>query len=330
MNVGHERARLLKARLEEAGLTRAASRVPEVPWRTHGVVLQVVFFVLATIGLGATYGFFHLLRVPKPGIFVGCLAIVLAELLIRNGRWFFTGVEAALWLGGLYAMISELPSSGTPEAMLVLGAAPAVAGIRVRNPLFGALSAIFLVLYFEEKFDLGVMIALFIAVIAVVALLRTWERPSTEWLWIAVAVVLPVAGYFNTDEIWRNVTIILYGGFALLTLALAIRKRHHALFISGGLSLAIASIELARIAAIPLEAKLALGGAILLAGSWILARILHHRTTGLVVTPTPLTALDDAIELAGTVNLPTREFAPATEGPTDGGKFGGAGATGSY
>jgi len=330
MNVEHERARLLKERLEEAGLSSAAAQVPDVPWRTHSILLQVVFFVLAAIGLGATFGFFHLLHLPKPGLVAGCLAIALAELLIRKARWYFTGVEAALWLGGLYAMISELPSSGTPEAMIVLGAAPAVAGARVRNPLFGALSAIFFMLYFEEKWDLGVIAALVIATIAVVALLRIWQRPSTEWLWIAIAIVMPVASYFTADTAWRQATIALYAGFALLALALAIRKRHHALFLSGGVAMAIAAIEVAQLIAIPLEAKLALGGALLLLGSWLLARAFRDRTTGIVVTPAQLTALDDVIEIAGTINIPQPDYAPATTQPADGGKFGGAGATGSY
>lgn len=328
MNAVQERTRLLRERLEDAGLRQVAAATPEVPWRSHGVILQVVLFGLTCAGLGAFYWLLDEIHVPKPGLLAGCVAIALAELLIRNRRWFGTGVEAALWLGALYAFISELPSSGEPEAYLVLGAAPAIAGIRVRNPLFGALAAIFLVIYFEEKFDLGVLAALVIATIAVPALLRTWRRPSTEWLWIALAIVTPVAGDFTADEVWRNVTIILYSAFGLVTLALAIRKRHHALLLSAGVALSIAAIELGRILTIPFEAKLALGGAALLAGSWIVSRALRDRTTGIVVTPSKLTPFDDAVELAGTVSLPQPEFEPARD--EGGGKFGGGGATGRY
>lgn len=331
ITVEQERARLLRERLREAGLSSVAATVEEVPWRSHGVLLQAVFFVLTCVGLAACYWFFDELKVPKPGLVAGVLAIVIAEYLMNNRRWFGTGVEAALWLGGLYAMISELPSSGAPEALLVLGAAPAVAWVRVRNPLFGALAAGFFAQYFEEKFDLGVVAALLIAVVAVLALLRTWKRPSTEWVWIPIAIALPIAGYFNADEIWRNVTILLYGAFGLLTVALALRKRHHALLLSAGVALAIAGIELGRVLTSPLELKLGSSGAALLAGSWILSRVLHNRTTGIVVTPSKLTPFDDALEIAATLNVPQPEFAQATPAHSgEGGSFGGAGSTGSY
>lgn len=327
MTADQERARLLRERLDNAGLKRAAAAVPEVPWRSHGVVLRAVFFALTCAGLGAFYWLLDELHVALPEIITGCVAIVLAEYLIHARRWFGTGVEDALWLGGLFSFITALPSSGAPEAFLVLMAAAGIAGLRVRNPFFGALAAILLVVYFEEKDDLGVLAGIVVATIAVAALLRMWRRPSTEWLWMAIAIAAPIAGRFQADEIWRNVTIILYGGFGLLTLALAVRARHHALFVSAGVALAIAGMDLGRIITTPLEAKLALSGAALLAGSWLLSRALRDRTTGIVATPSSLTGLDDLIELAGTAHLPQQEFEPAKD---EGGRFGGAGATGSY
>lgn len=328
ITAGQERARLLRERLEDAGLKRAASALPEVPWRSHGVLLQIVLFALTCAGLGAFYWLLHELYVPLPEIVTGCVAIAWAEYLINARRWFGTGVEGALWIGGLFAFISALPNSGQPEKDLVMMAAAGIAGVRVRNPLFGALAAIFLTLYFEEKLDLGVVAALVIATIAVFALLRTWRRPSTEWLWIAIVIVAPIAGRFLADEVWRTVTIILYTAFGLLTLALAIRNRHHALFLSAGVALAIASTDGARLLTQPVEAKLALGGAVLLAGSWLLSRALRDRTSGIVVTPSSLTNFDDALELAATASLEQPQFESPRDG--DGGRFGGAGATGSY
>jgi hypothetical protein len=320
MTADEERAQLLHERL--------GSVVPEVPWRTHGVLLQIVFFVLTCAGLGAFYWLLAELKVAQPEVITGCVAIVLAEYLIHARRWFRTGVEAGLWIGGLFSFINALPSTGAPEAFLVMMAAAGIAGFRLRNPLFGALAAILLIIYCEEKRDLGTLAAIVIATIAVAALVRTWRRPSTEWLWIAIAIAAPIAGRFQADEIWRNVTIILYGGFGLLTLALAVRVRHHALFLSAGIALAIASTDLGRILTTPLEAKLALGGAALLGGSWLLSRALRDRTSGIVVTPSALTSFDDALELAATANLGQPEFEPAKE--PGGGRFGGAGATGSY
>ena len=88
-------------------------------------------------------------------------------------------------------------------------------------------------------------------------------------------------------------------------------------------------IELARMLdMVPLEAQLAVGGAFLLVGSWLIARALRDRTHGIVVTPAALTPFDDAVEIAATVNLPQPEFTPAQQ--PGGGDFGGAGATGKY
>ncbi len=316
MKIEHERALLLPA---AAGVS--------VPHQTHNLLLRATLFVLTCVGVLALVFFLDQIDVPRQGIAAGLISIALAEFLILRKRWWWTGVEEALWIGGIYSMISELPSSGSPEAMLVLAASAAIPGARVRNPLFGALAASFIAAYFEKRFDLGVVSALVIALIAAFALLRTWRRPSTEHLFIAIAVVLPVVGYSQAGAEWRQATIALYFAFGLVTFFLAIRYRHHALFLAGAIGIAIGSVELSRTIDLPLEAKLALGGALLLAGSWLASRALRDKTTGIVATPSKLTLFDDELELAATVALPRAEFDPKVE---SGGEFGGAGATGKY
>lgn len=319
MRVEHERAVTLRS-LVSAGKF-------DVPWRTHGVLLRVVFFGLTCAGVAALYFFFDALQVSSPGLVTGVIALTIAEVLIHRARWFWTGVEEALWIGGLFSMVTELPESGEPEAMLVLAAAAAIPGARMRNPIFGAVAAGFIAAYFEQKWDLGVIAALVIAAIAVAALLRTWRRPSNEWLWVAIAVALPVVGRFFGDEVWRDVTIVLYGAFGAVTFLLAVRKRHHALLFSGAIALAIACVDASQLVAVPPEAKLAAAGAFLLGGAWLVSRALRGRTTGVVTAPSSLTSFDDAIELAATAALPRGEFEPGREA---GGEFGGAGATGKY
>ena len=314
MNVEHERALRLKALVPGAPV--------EIPWRTHRLLLRLVFFALTLAGLAA----FHFLF-DEMGLLTAAVAIALAEYLIRKRRWFWTGVEEALWLGATFAAISELPSSGTPESNLVLAAAAALPGARVRNPLFGALAAIFIVAWFEKRFDLGVLSALVIALGAVIALLRTWRRPSTEWLFIAMALVLPVAGRFYADDRWRPITILLYCAYGAIVFFLAIRHRHHALFFSSAIALAIAAGDIGDRLTTPLELKLTVAGASLLLGSWLLARALRERTSGIVVTPAKLTDFDDQLEIAATASLPRAEFDQRME---TGGEFGGAGATGKY
>jgi hypothetical protein len=335
MNAQHERNFFLRARLKgEHPFTDAMAAQLEVPWRTNGLLAQIAFFLLTCAALGAFYGLTHTFEIKLYGLATGVVAVVLAEYLIRAKRWFFTGVEAALWLGGLFALISELPSSGKPEARLVLAAVAAIAGLRVRNPLFGAGAAIFVMIYFEDRFDLGVVCALAIALAACLALLRHWRRPTTEALWIALALVMPIAGRFTADPAWRDTTIALYLILGIAALSLAIVKRHHALFLTALIAFAIAGKDLSeKIATVPLEARLAFDGALLLALSFAISRTIRDRTRGFVLTPIQLTPLDDAIQTAATLAYqPTTTAPPAPEpAPTGGGgSFGGAGASGDY
>ena len=332
MNAQHERNFFLRARLKGEGLLNDAVAAPlDVPWRTNGFVSQAVFFVLTCLGLAAFYGFLYMAGNRSEGIITGIAAIVIAEYLIGFRRWFFTGVEAGLWLGGMFALISELPESGKPEAMLVLAAGAAIPGLRVRNPLFGALAANFIVLYFEKRFDLGTLGALVISLSAAIALLRTWKRPTTEWLWIALALTMPLAGWDTADVIWRDTTIILYAMLGVLVLTMAVFRRHHALFLTAILAFAISAVELAENITAPEEAKLAVAGTVLLAIAFAISRSLRDRTHGLVLTPIQLTPLDDAAEIAATLaHQPTAHAPEPQPAPASGGSFGGAGASGDY
>jgi len=334
MNVTEERNAVLREQLIDAGVDRAVVAHLESSWRSHGIVVQCVFFFLTCIGIVALYGLCNVIGIAGEGVVVGIASLGLAEMLIRDRRWFGTGVEAALWIGGLIALITELPNSGKPEAMLVFAAAFAIAGARVRNPIFGAAAAIFVVVYAEKKFDLGVLTALAIAGVAVLALLRTWRRPSTEWLWIVLAIALPVAGRFTADDRWQLVTIALYALFGVFALLLAFLYRHHALFFAAAAGLTIAGIDIGRRITTPLEVKLALAGASLLGISWLVARLLRDRTIGLVATPVKLTQADDALEVAGALGAAHVSRAEPSQNvdarPEGEGGFGGAGASGDY
>jgi len=311
MNAEHERALAL----------RELTELPiEVPWRAYGIFVQIVFFVLTCAGLIALYELSD-----SSGILTGVLALVLAEWLIGARRWYRTGVESALWIGGLLACITELPRTGKPEALLIVAAAFAIAGARVRNALFGAIAAGFVMHYTEAKWDAGVLAALIMATIALVALCRTWQRPSTEWLWSAITVLLPIAGYAEADAPWRTTTITLYALFGTIAFIAAIPKRHHAMFFATMSGFAIAAIELAREIPIALEAKLAIGGALLLTISLLVSRRLRDRKTGFVTTEEKLPAIDIAVTLAIAPQTPE-----VAAGPERGGNFGGAGASGSF
>lgn len=327
MNVQHERNLSLRSRVKDAPL--------DVPWRTSSLLGQAGFFFLTCIAFAALRLFIGLFG-SLAGVITGVIAIALAEYLIGARKWFFTGVEAALWICGVLSIISDLPSSGTPESNLVIAAVVAIAGLRVRNPLFGAGAAIFVMIYFERRFDLGVLSALLLALIACLALLREWRRPSTEALWIVLAIVMPIAGRTVADEKWMNLTIALYATLGAIALVLAILKRHHALFLCAMIAIAIAGFDVAEKIFAPPEVKFAVAGALLLAIAFVITRALRDRTSGFVLTIEQLTPFDDAIESGATISLQpstptsTPTGAPESGPQTGGGSFGGAGASGDY
>jgi hypothetical protein len=327
MNAAEERAHLLRARLaEEKLLTPEIATRLATGWRTNGVIVQCVFFFLTCLAMGAFYGFCSIIGVAGEGIVTGIAAIATAEFLIRVKKWWATGVEIALWAGGLFAMISELPSSNKPESMLVLAAACAIAGRRVRNPIAGAVVAILVMMWAEQRFDLGVIAALAMALGAMLLLLRTWQRPSTEWLLIGIAVVMPLAGWFTADAIWRSVTVVLYIAFVLFALALAVKRRHHAFFFAAISGFVPAAFDLGRLVDAPEELELAMAGAFLLALAFVATRSLKHRTTGFVATKTKY---DPTLEALVTVTAAPTPQVSAPES-TSGGNFGGAGASGDF
>ncbi|HEX8172752.1 MAG TPA: hypothetical protein VF824_19600 [Thermoanaerobaculia bacterium] len=306
----------------------------EVPWRTSRLLAQIVFFILTAIGMEVLYFFCDTIGLPA-GFVTGAVGVGLAEYLIGVRRWWNTGVEPALWLGAMIAFVTLLPRSGTPEAMLVLALACGIAGARVRHPLIGAVGAGFVVAWCEQRFDLGVVAALAIGAAALLALTRTWQRPSNEHLCVALLLLVPAGGWFAADAEWRRATIALYAAFGALALIAALRRRHHAMFAAAAIGLGIAGFESSRLVAAPAALKLAAGGALLLAIAFAVSRALRGRTSGFVTMPEAPSELAEAAELGGTLaasqlsSSKSGETAP-DERPQDGGGFGGAGATGDY
>ena len=319
MTVAEERAYALRLRYPE--LKRL------VDSRGYGLFAQAVFFVLTLIGVFVFYAF------TERELATAAICLVLAEFLILGRKWFFTGVEAALWIGGLIAALKALPNSGAPEAKLLLAAAFAIAGLRVRQPLFGAIAAYHLTDYLEARFDLGTVAALIVGAAAVTALFRTWRRPSTEWLLALLAIAMPVAAEVHADPRWRVVTVGLYAAYASLAFLSAVAKRHHALFAAAGAASILLGWKLHQIFEPRPEVTFAIAGTLLLAGSLAASRRLRGNTRGLVLTPVAVTDAGEAMETIGA--LAAASLQPSAGNPPErreegGGSFGGAGATGDY
>lgn len=331
----------------------AAVGADAAPWRHSGVLLRIVFSVLAAFAVSTLYGLCVLLHLPK-GLVASAMAIGTAEWLIRRYRFFGTGLESALWLCGTFAFIFGLPSSGKVEAILVFAAAAALSGWRMRNAFFGVLAAVLIVAYVAVKWEYGsaltMAVASTLAIAAAVAMRWVQQRPSTERLFVGFALAMPVAGYLATvgQRIFRSgayqasnmpVAAIL-SATALLLLAAGIAWRDRALLVSGTVSFALVSVELHDLFAYPTEAKLIVGGIVVAAVAIALARALRGATRGFVITPVRSSAVDEAMQIGGVIAVAPHGSAPPAHehtgpdladsaGPTDK-SFGGGGSGGGF
>ena len=240
---------------------------PETGWKHNGLLLRIVFTVLAAIVVSSAFGFFSLLHLPK-GILTALLAIGAAEWLIVEHRFFRTGVESALWLFGTFAFIFGLPSQGKVEAILVFAAASALSGWRMRNAFFGVLAAILVVAYITAKWNhtpiLPMSAAALIAIPSAFALRRVWQRPSNDRLFAGLALAMPVVGYlctvfmreFGMTYAMNLQVAAILGITAAILLITGIAWRDRVLLISATLSIACAAIELHQLFDYPVEAKI--------------------------------------------------------------------------
>jgi hypothetical protein len=320
-------------------------------WKHNGLLLRIVFTVLAQIVVSSAFGFFTLLHLPK-GILTAMLAIGAAEWLIAKHRFFRTGVESALWLFGTFAFIFGLPSQGKVEAILVFAAASALSGWRMRNAFFGVLAAILVVAYVAAKWDhtpiLSMTAAALIAIPSALVLRRVWQRPSNDRLFAGLALAMPVVGYlstialrfFQTTFVMNLQVAAILGITAAILLAAGIAWRDRVLLISATLSIACAAIELRQLFDYPAEAKLIGAGVLVIAIAMTLERALRRKMQGLVVTVVATNPYDEAMQIGGILAVAPHGSAPAAHahtGPvlddsasaTDK-SFGGAGAGGDY
>jgi uncharacterized membrane protein YgcG len=306
--------------------------VPDVGWQTNGVLWSLLLFGLTTLALAATFWLAGEVQLPR-GLVTGALALTVAEMLIGRWRFFGTGVESALWIGGLFALIFGLPGSGKPEVFLLFAAAAALAGFRVRNPLFGAGAAVLVVVYLAERrlWPLAAGLGVTLSLAALAALARELRRPSTEMLFSTLLVVPPIAGAIASAGETSATWAVVYLAAACVCAVSGIRMRAHAPLIAAGAYVAIAIVTLAvhDLLPWPREWRLMAGGAALLALAAGLSRILRRRRAGIVVTPDRLTPLDEALEIGGTLALQPRS-GPAAPTRESGGRFGGGGASGHF
>jgi len=302
-------------------------------WRTVSTTAAIAFFVLTLLAIAAFDRFCDLLSLPN-GWVTAIVAISVAELLIWRGHLWGTGVEAALWIGGLYAFIFALPSSGKPEAILTFVAAAAISGWRMRNALFGALAVVLLTVYvMKREWPWSAMLfSVAVAVVALLALIRTWQRPSTETLWNILAVVMPVAalgtGLQATDLRSDARVVALFVALAGFALAIGIRWRVRGALIAGVVSIVSAGVAAHDFIPFSTETTLILAGVAALGIAGAIARALRERERGFVLTPT--SSAKETLLAVMPALLPTSSAASSPQPVSGGGTFGGAGSSGQF
>jgi hypothetical protein len=315
----------------------------QTEWRRVGPILRVVFFVLTLNVLGAIFGFALLLRLPR-GVIILIVAITAAEVLIRGVKFFGTGIESALWIGGLCGFIFGLPSQGKVEALLVFAAAAAIAGWRVLNPLFGGIALVLVAVYLAVKTESWEVSLLFCAGMTIIALLvlgRRLERESSETLFWVTLLVMPITGYVAAFVTWilhrghttTNVPLaVSMLALAAILLASGVMRRARVELVAGFICLVLAAVELQLMFVYAAETKLIAAGLALVVIGAILSRVLRGKTQGFVVTPTSVTRYDEAMQIAATVALAPHHQAEAAapQRESGGGGFGGAGASGEF
>src|ERR1051326_7362398 len=323
-SVEDERAKALDARL---------GRKSTSPWKSNGLILSIVFFILTLLGVLAFVFFFH-------AVVGAVVCIAVAEVLIQKKKFFGTGIESALWASALGLIVSELPSTGKIEALLVVAFCAVIAGARMRNAFFGTVAACLVVAYAGAKWEdpwPAVVVALTIGFASIIALMREWKRSSNEELFAFIAVVMPLAAYASPlfrDETKPQLSLALvFAIFGALAMAIAITRRDRATMISAAISLAIAIVEARDLFYATLETRLMIAGALLIAVAAIVARVLRSKTTGFVATPSSMTRYNEAMQLGGAFSMAhatPQHAAAASERESGGGNFGGAGASGDY
>lgn len=332
--VAEERAMLLHREIPES-----KAKLP-TRWRQNGPILSLVFFVLTCVGVVALYGFFSLLG--GEGVFTAVLCIGLAEYLILGRRFFGTGVESALWIGGLFAFLiyafSNTQWQFRQETFLLFALAAAVAGVRLRNAWFGAMACALVIGYLisrdQDLVALGFSLAL--AAGSMFLLGRPWKRPSTERLLVLILLTAPILGAIAGFRFLPRDLFVPYLCFAGICFTAGILLRHHAPLLAGFVGIALTVIAARHLLPWTLEWQLIAGGAILLAVAAVITRALRDRTTGIVTTPANLTPYDEALQIGATIALTPAtqathpEAGPAPQRPAGGGSFGGAGSTGEF
>lgn len=335
--------------------------------RQVGPIARVVLFVLSSWAFGSAMSLVLLVIFPAvladgsgPGdallIVQGTIALVTgvagAELLLAAARLRRTGIEDALYLGGLFGMLMALFSIASLEAwvaVLLCGAAFLIAGLRLQRGLWLAAAIICVPAAIgagtESPMAFGIA-GLVTSALAAVAGLRQWRSPALQLGLNSVVAVLPAVSLFTTiiDRLFADRLIVsdllMSGVVAAVAFGAFIATRWKPLLYAFVGSCTVFAIIVGAQDFIPLEWRLLTGGLSLLIASRIVSTMLAGRSKGFTSTALAASEIWDLEPLAGAAAgalVAPRDSTSGTTGPalddaddSADSSFGGGGSTERY
>jgi hypothetical protein len=315
-------------------------------WRSAKLLSRCLFFLLGLIAAAMIATVLNGLFGSKfTLVSTGLVALVAGEWLIVARRNFGSGIEEALEATGLTMLATECASrfNASPHVGTALaGAALAVAGLRLLNPLFTTLGVLALVFSLHAPPIATAVVCYGVGVIALVAGAHDFRRPAYDQMLDALVVVTPLAGY-----LWSA----YHGGgvapwfaplasllFAAITLVIGLRRRTHAPLVAFMLCIACAAYEWRGLVGSSPAARLMVWGCVLLLVSSVLERALRASHGGITSRRLREEGPEMGyLETAGSAALAQHSPAPQSPAPQPvppvaggGGRFSGGGASGTY
>jgi hypothetical protein len=319
-------------------------------WKTLGLMKRSAMFLLGAVVAALSYGVLELLHLPGNRWICAATLWIAAEWLIVGRRLFGCGIEEALEGACVLIIVTaagDFSQKGFDSTVWLLAAAGfGLAGLRLLNPLFSTISVIAssAAVYEFSAPQLhggspGPLIAggycFAVGAAALCGCLRNFRRPSIDGMvgWLVVA--MPACGYLWISDVASpaadcRLTLSLPLLFAAAALIVGIRGRLHAPLAAFMVGAGCFFYELRHISGLSPQARLVLGGGVVLLIAIALDRHLRKPRRG--VTSRQLEDDDslDLLELGGAAALAPQGPHGPDKFQGGGGASSGGGASGSF
>ena len=310
-------------------------------WRLARTIVRIVGFVVGAVLVASLFGFLSLLEMPGKGIATAIVSIAVAEVLIARGRFWKSGIEEVLWIGGLFAIIFDLPGPARNEGLLLFAFASLLAAIRLLQPWFATAFVGFVVMYLVTEFERDLVAATLVYLIGAAALLllsHKWKMPFVEnALSMIVLCSLPLAYLLLrfVAEVGSDLSLLAGAVSMIVFFASGLALRNRAPLWGALLTSGLVLFEAATRIVIAAEWKWLIAGVALVAIAQLVDRILRNRESGITSRREPVSEIYALAETAAAhaASVASRPEQPEPLPPdreSGGGSFGGAGASGDY